>query len=488
MANVIDLLGSASLIVNRNPSMSRPYMLYQLFNLASSILSPSTVVLMIAGSFTVLLNITPNAALVLAVIPPAIFLGISFKIKSDTQIKIAAVLSTFYGFLMMISALVLIATMMAEKTIMTPSSLFIIALACFYLLTAIMHPQEVGLVVYGLLYILCIPSAYLLLAIYSMVNMNNVSWGTRETVAPPGPGAPVAAPPLTTAQKMKNKLTEIFTQSNCCRKVWRGCRGEEVVVSRQNSMIFQEEQYGPQPQNTIVVDERIPEIPQVEQSRVEEPPAVVCPNQCWVSQLQSLSEDMQLREGQLHQDEEHFFRELTSKYLEPLPDDKKKQKLMAEKLKALRNKMTFAYFMCNAVWLVMTFTLQLADANIAIQVPKLDTNMEFTGQYMYIDPLGFMFIFSFAFVVLIQFLSMLWHRVSTLIHYVAYLDTESKIKKEQQPTKEVKDDDNDDDNDDNNDDNNDDSDDDSDEDSDEDSDHFLFPNLLNRSHDHGSLV
>lgn len=49
MANIVDLLGSATLISQRNPSMSRAYMLYQLFNLASSILAPSTVILMIAG-------------------------------------------------------------------------------------------------------------------------------------------------------------------------------------------------------------------------------------------------------------------------------------------------------------------------------------------------------------------------------------------------------------------------------------------------------
>lgn len=178
-----------------------------------------------------LLNVHPNAALVMAVIPPAVFLGISFKIKSDTQIVVAAVMSTLYAFLMMIAALAIIGmlgtnstkhvnakrfaaskshfpsvsppsgNMVKDKTIMTPSSLFLIALASFYFITALMHPQEVGLVCFGLLYILCIPSAYLLLAIYSMVNMNNVSWGTRETAPAAGAANPAAAPPQTKAQK-----------------------------------------------------------------------------------------------------------------------------------------------------------------------------------------------------------------------------------------------------------------------------------------------
>ena len=90
---------------------------------------------------------------------------------------------------------------MKDQTILTPSSLFLITLASFYLVTALMHPQEIGLVWFGLLYILCIPSSYLLLSIYSMVNMNNVSWGTRETAPAAGAATQAARAPQTTAQK-----------------------------------------------------------------------------------------------------------------------------------------------------------------------------------------------------------------------------------------------------------------------------------------------
>lgn len=38
-----------------------------------------------------------------------------------------------------------------------------------------------GMIIYGLMYFICIPSGYLLLTIYSLVNMHIVSWGTRET-------------------------------------------------------------------------------------------------------------------------------------------------------------------------------------------------------------------------------------------------------------------------------------------------------------------
>ncbi|KAM6903784.1 chitin synthase chs-1-like [Lycodopsis pacificus] len=399
MANVVDLLGSSTLISQRNPSISRVYMLYQLFNLAASILAPSTVILMIAGSLTVLFDVDPSVALVLATIPPAIFLGISFKIKSDTQILISAILSVLYAFVMMMSAIAIIGNMVKDQTILNPSSLFIIALACFYVITAILHPQEIGLVCYGFLYIICIPSAYLLLSIYSMVNMNNVSWGTRETA--PAAGAAQSKAPQTKAQKAKSTITQFFSRGKCCRKLCP--TGEELILS-QDFQTVETAEPEPQPQNNIVEDARQPE---KEQSQG---PAFSCPNQSWITQLQSLSDDMRLREDTLDEDEGQFFRDLTTKYLEPLPENKQKQKEMTDELKELRNKMCFIFFICNAFWLVATFTLQILDSSVFIRFPKLDINLDVTGDYIFIDPVGFMFILSFALLVLIQFVGMLAHR------------------------------------------------------------------------------
>lgn len=47
-----------------------------------------------------------------------------------------------------------------------------------------LHPQEVSALLYGIVYYITIPSMYMLLVIYSIFNMNDVSWGTRENAAP----------------------------------------------------------------------------------------------------------------------------------------------------------------------------------------------------------------------------------------------------------------------------------------------------------------
>lgn len=53
-----------------------------------------------AGSFTFIMNMEQKAALIAATVPPTIYLALCFKLKSDTQIQIAAVLSVLYAFLM----------------------------------------------------------------------------------------------------------------------------------------------------------------------------------------------------------------------------------------------------------------------------------------------------------------------------------------------------------------------------------------------------
>lgn len=71
--------------------------------------------------------------------------------------------------------------MAMQGTFITPTGLFLISMAAMYLVTAILHPQEFSMIIYGLMYFICIPSGYLLLTIYSLVNMHIVTWGTRET-------------------------------------------------------------------------------------------------------------------------------------------------------------------------------------------------------------------------------------------------------------------------------------------------------------------
>ncbi|XP_019901869.1 chitin synthase chs-2-like [Esox lucius] len=406
MANTLDLLGSGSLTSQRNSSISKPFILYQIISMAASVLGPATICLMISGCLTLILNIDANLALFLAVVPPVIYLILCFKLKSDTQITIAAVLSVFYAFLMIATALSIVGTMVEEQTIWTPSGLFIIAMILMNIITAGLHPKEFHLVIYGLLYFVCIPSGYLLLTIYSMVNLNNVSWGTRET------GGPAAAKPPT------QTITQRILQAKCCKcPCWNNGKAVE-----QNDQVTQ----------MVVMDDKAKMTPDL--TTQDNNWKAGCYShqyieQNWVKQLQNKSRDFPLNEEYLVKEEEDFWRELQKLYLDPLAEDKEKQNKIAKDLMELRNKVTFVYFICNAMWLVATFTLQLIGTSVTIKMPKYNINLTQTSEYIFIDPIGLMFLLGFTTLLVIQFIGMFYHRIYTLIHFVAFVSMESSQKK-----------------------------------------------------------
>ncbi|KAG1937051.1 chitin synthase chs-1-like [Pimephales promelas] len=406
MANTIDLLGSGGLTSQRNSSISKLYILYQIVSMAASILGPATICLMISGSFVFVWEMSENLALALAIVPPTVYLILCFKLTSDMQIKIAAIMSVFYAFLMAGSVLSIIGDLVRQKTFLTPSGLFLIGMVALYIITAALHPQEFSLVIYGLLYFLCIPSGYLLLAIYSIVNMNNVTWGTRET------GGQAKTTAVDTIKKKVMNAT-------CCK-----CPCLESKEDLIKGILVEEEVCA----ETITETER-PHIP-LEALRAEE--SIKDVHQTWIEHLQMKSDDFPLYESELTEDEIKFWEELQKKYLEPLKENKEQQEKMVNDLRELRNKVTFAFFFCNALWIVATFFLETIGDSVSIKIPKMYPNGTLSQTEVFsIDPIGLMFLLSFALLLIVQFIAMLYHRIYTLIHFVAYADTEIKARRKQ---------------------------------------------------------
>ncbi|XP_031435213.1 chitin synthase 1 [Clupea harengus] len=181
LANTLDLLHSGRETVKKNASISMIYIFYQIFTVGASILGPASVTLMVAGAFQFVLQIPGTEAIAIASIPPFVYMIICFVAKPNFQITVAAILSVLYAFLMTASFFSIIGDMVKQGTFITPTGLFLVSMAIMYLVTAILHPQEFTMIIYGLMYFICIPSGYLLLTIYSLVNMHIVSWGTRES-------------------------------------------------------------------------------------------------------------------------------------------------------------------------------------------------------------------------------------------------------------------------------------------------------------------
>ena len=88
-------------------------------------------------------------------------------------------MSVIYSIVMM-AVMVGIILQLSEDGLASPSGIFLIMTAATFIIAAILHPQEFWCLPTGIIYYLTVPSMYLLLIIYSVCNLNNVSWGTRE--------------------------------------------------------------------------------------------------------------------------------------------------------------------------------------------------------------------------------------------------------------------------------------------------------------------
>lgn len=107
----------------------------------------------------------------------------------------------------MVAVVVALMIQIQEDGPLAPSSLFFFGVACSFVIAALLHPLEIGCLPHGLVYYITIPSMYLILIIYSLMNLHDVSWGTREVPVE----TPAAAPTQEkVAVEEKKKALSIF--------------------------------------------------------------------------------------------------------------------------------------------------------------------------------------------------------------------------------------------------------------------------------------
>ena len=109
----------------------------------------------------------------------AVFCFICYSTDSKFQIAIAKVLTLFYSVTMLAMIIGLIVEF-ANKGFLAPNAVSLLSFFGPLLLAAIFHPQEAYCFPSFIIYMITLPSMYVLLVIYSLFNMWNVSWGTRE--------------------------------------------------------------------------------------------------------------------------------------------------------------------------------------------------------------------------------------------------------------------------------------------------------------------
>ena len=137
-----------------------------------------------------------------------------------------------------------------------------------------------------------------------------------------------------------------------------------------------------------------------------------------------------------------FFEQLIEKYLSPSAADaahsssennssstsnkqQQEQKQVLASLRELRNNCSYCYLILNGFWLLIMFTLNVLkskmidkiyfDLRFASVVERTPAPAADFGKY---EPVSFCYVMLFAFVLLMQFGAMLWHRVITLTQVI----------------------------------------------------------------------
>lgn len=500
MANIMDLLGDYKKTVAINDSISLPYIIYQGMLMFGTVLGPGTIFLMLVGAMNAVFHISNWDSFVINMIPIMLYIIICFTCKSEVQILVAQIMSAAYALLMM-AVFVGTAIQMIEDSVLSPTNIFFLSLLASFFIAALAHPQEFSCFYPIVLYLLCVPSMYLLLMIYSLINLNVVSWGTREVQTKKtkaeieeekkaeeeakkrGANGGILALLNRKEDDEEGSLTfnlgnlvkcmfctypkpskeeihllhidESMSQINSKLDYFMGQPGgnNNQRLSRNGAPIryqpvsimdndqFQQQQQqqhfaGRQQQLAAMNQDMDQEDDNDDDESVRSRDfgrknKIIrddLKNPFWI-------EDKDLKDGEqmkLDDKETTFWIELIEKYLHPLDSNKDHQARVANELKELRNRVVFAIFMLNALFILAVFLLQLHKDIIHVEWPfgaKVNATINpDTGEVtvkeekLEMEPIGLVFVFFFAFILVVQFAGMIFHRFGTLSHILASVE------------------------------------------------------------------
>nr|XP_034330196.1 chitin synthase chs-2 isoform X2 [Crassostrea gigas] len=425
MANIWDLLKSYARTTRINPNISYFYVFYQSILLFSSVLGPSTVLLALESAIGSVFGVAPSVAYLLTYGPTILFLIICLKAKTDTQLNIAIALSAVYALLMMA---VLVGTLVAiaSEGWYTPTGMFFYILVGTFIIAGLLHPHELGDLLCGVVYFICIPAGYLFLIIYAICNLNNVSWGTRENktavLEHSGPDQ----------RKGKKKETEDeidFVTTEMISGMIKQVKNSNLARASCSEAFFSIFRW----MNNLVILKSLESVQNIFDKTKDEADAAEdgqtvgkhslfksrrmkapMPRKKSLDDSSWASENVrQLNPSKLEPLEEKFWKDLIHFYLYPLEADQKKEEKDKEMLAELRNKAAFGFFFLNALWLAIMTAMNEAKhiINITISQPS--------GPPIIIEPLGFGFLVMFTILIVLQFIGMVMHRHETLLHILS---------------------------------------------------------------------
>ncbi|KAL6262075.1 hypothetical protein P5V15_007171 [Pogonomyrmex californicus] len=430
VANIFDLLMTAKETRKVNNDISWLYIVYQWFLMGSTILGPGTIFLMLVGAFVAAFHIDNWTSFWYNLIPIIIFVGACLTCKERMQLLVAEIISLIYG-LVMVVVLVGIMLQIAEDGWLAPSSLLFFIVACQMIVAGLLHPQEATCLLCGVIYYITVPSMYMLLIIFSVFNVHNITWGTRDSkkpiVTPQEDQRPTISSNLARFMSRKrNKqskqeksslefsLADLF-KCMCC--IHSGISYEEKrlmeineslqqinkrlnLLDRLHTVNIEDNNVTQSSSNTNIyprsyfsmgeiIEEEMHEGIELQhitdkndQENVykdDDESDVLTEISATSSQDQSSFlispywlQDERMRKGMvdfLSNDEEEFWKDLIGKYLRPIESDEESHNKITQELMNSRDAYLLRFFMINALFVLIVFLMQLNKDTLHLQWP-----------------------------------------------------------------------------------------------------------------------
>ncbi|XP_025834427.1 chitin synthase chs-2-like [Agrilus planipennis] len=472
-ANIMDLIQDSKKTIAVNDNISRGYIFYHIVLMVGTVLGPGTLMLMVIGALVTVFSFDQYTSLKWNVTPLIIFMISCYYCKANIQLIMAAIISGVYALVMM-AVLVGVTLQIFEDGWLAPSNLFLMLVAGEFIIAAILHPKEFGCLPHGLIYFITIPCMYLILVIYSVFNLNNISWGTREVTVVPKAAADAEEEKdqkkdekkePTNLKAMQNRIFALFGKGDDNAGSFEfSCGGlfkillcayrkespEQVELALLNNnikkmesklegieklILLEPDERQPTQQNrsssitsrrrTTIMEGLKGELSKVIEN-AEDQYSLISESQIsekTISEPNSWMYEENLGRGEfgcISTKEKNFWEGLIDKYLHPIEDDKEK---VAKDLKDLRDKTVMMFLMVNALFVVAIFLLTLNKDLIHIDWPfgikysfryvDVTGDIQLTRTFLQLEPIGLVFVVFFGCLMGLQFVGMLLHRFST---------------------------------------------------------------------------
>ncbi|KAK6166486.1 hypothetical protein SNE40_023162 [Patella caerulea] len=188
IANALLVVQNMISLIRNNDCFTFVYVSYLLNMFINNVITPGTAIVMITAGLELVFDVpyitttAPMAAIVF------IYAIICTRTSTSTQTKLTSVLTVLMGSVFVSVAVwgsyKIVASMVSEVLVghfRFQQHYVILMLTASLVYAALVHPRESYQIVYGFAYLFIFPAMHVLLPIYSIANIIDQSWGTRDS-------------------------------------------------------------------------------------------------------------------------------------------------------------------------------------------------------------------------------------------------------------------------------------------------------------------